>query len=86
MKCPVCDRRMDSSIFRDHTPGRLFSEESYACECGYEEIIASDGFHKVVVGGCEFICGDPSTIAGNLTAWQVWYAIMEQKEALRHGR
>lgn len=82
MECAVCGKGMHSA-YRAYV-GNVVSEEIYVCyECQYEEHFAY-GAHKVVVGGREFVCGDTTTIAGNLTAWQVWYAILEQKEALRN--
>lgn len=85
MNCPVCERKLASSVFREIEGGRVYSEESYECECGYEEVIGNDGYHKVIVEGVEYVYGDLSTISGNLIAWDVWYAIQGAKEAVRDG-
>lgn len=86
MTCPVCERKLQSSIRRDFTPGQLYEEVSYACECGYAEVLASDGYHAVTVEGVEYVYGDLSTISGNLIAWNVWYAIQGAREATRNDK
>lgn len=76
MKCAVCGERLAHNIYRSLEPGNMYWEEHQVCDCGYEEFKTSYGVSTVTVEGIVYERGDTSTIAGNLQAWRIWYAIL----------